>query len=52
MIAGNVRRAPVLFRRMHLEWFYRLMVQPGRLFRQSALPKFFFRVLLSRYQRH
>lgn len=45
VIAGKVRRAPPVFCRMHLEWFYRLMAQPRRLFRQTALPRFAYKVL-------
>jgi N-acetylglucosaminyldiphosphoundecaprenol N-acetyl-beta-D-mannosaminyltransferase len=45
VIAGHVRRAPLIFRRMHLEWFYRLVTNPQRLLRQSALPRFMFQVL-------
>ena len=46
VIAGTVKRAPWLFRTAHLEWFYRLMTQPKRLLRQTALPKFVYQVLL------
>jgi N-acetylglucosaminyldiphosphoundecaprenol N-acetyl-beta-D-mannosaminyltransferase len=49
VIAGRVRRAPYLFRRMHLEWLYRLLAQPKRLLRQTALPKFVFQVLRVRF---
>jgi len=45
VIAGHVRRAPRIFRQMHLEWFYRLITNPRRLLRQTALPKFIFQVL-------
>lgn len=45
VISGEVRRAPLIFRKMHLEWLYRLLVQPGRLFRQTALPKFAWQVV-------
>jgi N-acetylglucosaminyldiphosphoundecaprenol N-acetyl-beta-D-mannosaminyltransferase len=40
VLAGNVRRAPALFRRMNLEWLYRLLLEPARLKRQMALPYF------------
>ena len=40
VLAGVVRRAPKLMRRLHLEWFYRLLSQPGRVLRQTALPRF------------
>lgn len=45
VIAGSVKRAPLAFRKMHLEWFYRLASQPKRILRQSALPKFVLQVL-------
>ena len=45
VIAGHVKRAPLVFRKMHLEWFYRLASQPKRILRQSALPKFVLQVL-------
>lgn len=45
VLAGRVRRAPALFRRLHLEWFYRLASQPQRLLRQTALPRFAWRVM-------
>ena len=40
VIAGRVRRAPALFRRANLEWFYRLITDPKRALRQVALPRF------------
>jgi N-acetylglucosaminyldiphosphoundecaprenol N-acetyl-beta-D-mannosaminyltransferase len=40
VLAGNVKRAPAFWRKLHLEWFYRLLSQPSRLLRQTALPKF------------
>jgi len=43
-ITGNVKRAPKVFRDMNLEWFYRLISQPSRIVRQTALPKFVFKV--------
>lgn len=47
VIAGRVRRAPKIFRSLHLEWFYRLASNPSRLRRQTALPVFAYRVLKS-----
>ena len=44
VIAGNVKRAPKLFRDLNLEWFHRLASQPQRALRQSALPKFAWQV--------
>ncbi|GMA64503.1 WecB/TagA/CpsF family glycosyltransferase [Alicyclobacillus fastidiosus] len=37
---GTVTRAPAIFRRLNVEWFYRLATQPSRLRRQMALPRF------------
>lgn len=45
VLSGQVKRAPASFRKMHLEWFYRLVTQPKRLVRQTALPKFAYLVL-------
>lgn len=39
--AGNVRRAPKLFRKLGLEWFWRLIRQPSRIGRAMKLPKFY-----------
>ena len=44
VITGNIKRAPLLFRKLNLEWFYRLVSQPNRLLRQTALPKFVYLV--------
>ena len=40
--AGNVKRAPKLFIRLGLEWFYRLCCEPKRIGRMMKLPKFLF----------
>lgn len=44
--AGAVKRAPAVFRKAHLEWFYRLMKEPWRFNRMaSALPSFAVQVI-------
>ncbi len=48
VIAGVVRRAPTFFRRFGLEWFYRLMHQPSRIWRQRVLPWFAWEVLMEK----
>lgn len=48
VIAGRVKRAPFLFRTLHLEWFYRLLAQPSRILRQTALPLFAYHVIRKR----
>ena len=41
--AGSVKRAPVMWRKMYLEWFYRFLQEPRRLFRRYFIDdmKFF-----------
>lgn len=41
--AGNVKRAPKIFQVLYLEWFYRFLQEPRRMFRRYFVddPKFF-----------
>lgn len=43
--AGTVKRAPDLFIKLNLEWFYRLIKQPSRFVRMLSLPRFLFGTL-------
>jgi N-acetylglucosaminyldiphosphoundecaprenol N-acetyl-beta-D-mannosaminyltransferase len=45
VIAGRTKRAPVLFQKLGMEWFYRLLRQPARAGRMAALPRFALKVL-------
>lgn len=45
VLAGTVKRAPMIWQKLHLEWFYRLMQQPSRWKRQLAIPRFILAVL-------
>ncbi|MBO5180262.1 MAG: WecB/TagA/CpsF family glycosyltransferase [Clostridia bacterium] len=40
VLSGTVKRAPKLFIKLHLEWFWRLLKEPSRLPRMMVLPKF------------
>ena len=40
VFAGNVKRAPKLFQKLGLEWFYRLIKEPKRIGRMMKLPLF------------
>lgn len=40
VFAGTVKRAPDIFIKLNLEWFYRMCKQPSRFIRCLALPKF------------
>ncbi len=44
-IAGNVKRAPLIFRKTGTEWIYRLIKQPRRIRRHIAVWIFIFKVL-------
>jgi N-acetylglucosaminyldiphosphoundecaprenol N-acetyl-beta-D-mannosaminyltransferase len=44
VLAGTVKRAPRMFRAVQLEWLYRLLSQPKRALRQTALPLYAGRV--------
>jgi N-acetylglucosaminyldiphosphoundecaprenol N-acetyl-beta-D-mannosaminyltransferase len=45
VIAGVLKRAPLFFQRLRLEWFYRLLQQPSRYRRMLVLPKFAAKVM-------
>lgn len=45
IMAGRAKRAPKLFIRLRLEWFYRLLREPSRYRRMLALPQFAFKVI-------
>jgi N-acetylglucosaminyldiphosphoundecaprenol N-acetyl-beta-D-mannosaminyltransferase len=47
VVAGAVRRAPQSWRKANLEWAYRLLLEPVRIRRHAALPRFAWRVLAS-----
>ena len=44
--SGNVKRAPKIFIKLNLEWFYRLIKEPKRIGRMMKLPKFVFGTLI------
>ena len=47
--ANRVKRAPLIFRTLGLEWFYRLITQPSRFSRMfPTLPLFFIKVVLDK----
>ncbi|MFF6017096.1 WecB/TagA/CpsF family glycosyltransferase [Lysinibacillus fusiformis] len=44
VIAGTVKRAPVIWQKLNLEWLYRLLRQPSRFIRILVLPRFALKV--------
>lgn len=47
VLAGNLRRAPLLLQRIGLEWFFRLLQEPRRLFRRYAVTNVRYAFLLA-----
>lgn len=50
VLSGNVQRAPEIWQKMNLEWFYRLVKQPSRWKRMLVLPQFALVMLQKRGQ--
>lgn len=46
--AGVVKRAPVAFQKLGLEWFYRLVKEPWRFKRMLVLPKFLVKFIITK----
>lgn len=49
VLSGRVERAPQIWRRLGLEWCYRLVTQPHRWRRQLALPHFVWLITCERF---
>ncbi len=45
VMSGTLKRAPEIFIKLHLEWFYRLLKQPSRFKRTLKLPLFLIKVV-------
>ncbi len=45
VVSGKLKRAPALFRKMGMEWFYRLLQEPSRFGRMLVLPQFALKVI-------
>lgn len=48
VVSGQVRHAPKIFQKLGLEWLFRLVMQPSRIKRQLALPRFL--LLMMKYR--
>ncbi len=48
VISGRVLRAPDIYIKLGLEWFYRLIKQPSRIGRMMSLPKFLLTVIFNK----
>ncbi|TVY09383.1 WecB/TagA/CpsF family glycosyltransferase [Paenibacillus cremeus] len=45
VLSGKLKRAPLFFQKLRLEWFYRLLQEPWRYKRMLVLPKFAVKVI-------
>lgn len=50
-IAGHVKRAPITWQRMHVEWLFRLINDPRRIRRQWVIPVFVWEVLMAKWNK-
>ncbi|MFO7888025.1 MAG: WecB/TagA/CpsF family glycosyltransferase [Eubacteriales bacterium] len=48
VLAGEVNRAPSIYRKLGLEWLYRLIQDPKRIKRQISIPEFLIKVIFSK----
>lgn len=51
VLSGDVKRAPVLWQKLNIEWLYRLVKQPSRWRRMMALPKFALKVFMKKFSK-
>ena len=51
VLAGTVKRAPVIWQKMNLEWLYRLIKQPSRWRRMLVLPHFILKVIQVKFSK-
>lgn len=50
VMSGNIKRAPMIFRKLNLEWLHRIILEPSRIVRVKKIPLFFLKVIKSKYQ--
>lgn len=46
--AGKIKRAPVIFQKLGIEWFWRLVLQPSRFFRMIVLPIYLIKITFTK----
>lgn len=51
VMAGTVKRAPEVFQKIGLEWFYRLVSEPTRAKRMLLLPQFIVKVWVKKHKK-
>ena len=48
VISGKLKRAPIKMQKLGLEWLYRLIKEPKRIFRQIKIISFLFKVMIEK----
>jgi len=48
VLSGEVKRSPLIFQKLGLEWFYRLIKDPKRIKRQISIPEFLLKVIFNK----
>ena len=51
ILAGKITRAPKFFQDNHIEWLYRLILEPKRIKRQKILPVYLFKLMIETIKR-
>jgi N-acetylglucosaminyldiphosphoundecaprenol N-acetyl-beta-D-mannosaminyltransferase len=46
--AGRIKRAPKIFQKLGIEWFWRLILQPSRIFRMLVLPIYLIKITFTK----
>ncbi|MCI8277698.1 MAG: glycosyltransferase, partial [Clostridia bacterium] len=46
--AGNIKRAPIIFQKLGIEWLWRLFLQPSRIFRMIVLPVYLIKIIFTK----
>jgi N-acetylglucosaminyldiphosphoundecaprenol N-acetyl-beta-D-mannosaminyltransferase len=50
VLSGRLKRAPIIYQKLRLEWFYRLIQEPWRYKRMLAIPKFIIKIMKEKYR--
>lgn len=46
--AGKIKRAPIVFQKLGIEWLWRLALQPSRIFRMLVLPVYLLKIIFTK----
>ena len=46
--SGKIKRAPKIMQKIGLEWLWRLLLQPSRIFRMAVLPIYLLKIVFAK----